>query len=551
MKLKKYSIIALAALAFTACDDVDNQIYEGGSLTADQLQEVNEATPSRAEALFTGMFTMMGEPKGCLGLSRPDDYGFVMMALSNDVEASDAWFDDSGYNWFSVCGEWSSRNANYANPNIRYIAPYKQMKIANDVLRNYSAESTDENIINHRAQARALRAFDLMQLASAYAFNYVDHKDALCVPIVTEDTPDCTNNPRATVAEVYEQIMSDLNFACEKLENYKPENKNMVSGAVAYGLRARANLAMENWDAAAADAQKAIELSGATPASIEEVSTPTFCSNGEHNWLWGYDMTVDMANSYPYGTCCSWTSSFSAWAYAASAGVYLHVNKLLFDKIPATDVRKGWWLDENMHSPLLSTISWNGVTGDEIAPLLIEDVKEPMTVYTNVKFGMKSGIGSEVNNNDWPFMRVEEMILIKAEGQIKSGKVAEGKKTLESFVKTYRDPNYSLDAKLASGLADVTEGLYNEIWFQRRVELWGEGFGMSDIMRLKKPVVRYHSSSDPYPAAFQFNVKYEDPYMLLRFPQAEMDNNSAIVDNTGGSQPEAGQNPDLRDGVTD
>jgi hypothetical protein len=37
----------------------------------------------------------------------------------------------------------------------------------------------------------------------------------------------------------------------------------------------------------------------------------------------------------------------------------------------------------------------------------------------------------------------------------------------------------------------------------------------------------------------------------MRFPQTEMDNNLGIVDNTGGSQPVAGQNPSLRDGVTD
>jgi hypothetical protein len=39
--------------------------------------------------------------------------------------------------------------------------------------------------------------------------------------------------------------------------------------------------------------------------------------------------------------------------------------------------------------------------------------------------------------------------------------------------------------------------------------------------------------------------------MNLRFPQTEKDNNKAIVDNVGGSQPVSGQHPELRDGVTD
>ena len=260
-------------------------------------------------------------------------------------------------------------------------------------------------------------------------------------------------------------------------------------------------------------------------------------------------MTTKMANTYPWATCCSWIVSFSANSYSAGTGTYVHINKLLYDKISSTDVRKGWWLDENLHSDNLSQCSWGGATGDDIALLEIDDVKFKMDKYTNVKFGMYSGIGSEINDNDWPLMRVEEMILIKAEGLIKSGDNS-GMSVLENFVKTYRDPSYDLNSKLANAI-DPTEGLNNEIWFQRRVELWGEGFGMSDIMRLKKPIVRFHSANDPYPAAFQFNVEYGDPYTLLRFPQTEKDNNKAIVDNQGGSKPSAGMNPNLRDGVTD
>ena len=551
MKLKIYSAVVLASLLFAACDEVNEQVYEGGSLTSDQLQDVNQALPVRAEALFNGMFSMMAEPQGALSAGRPDDWGFPMMCLSADLEASDAWIADLGYNWFSTCGEWSSRNANYANPYIRYITPYKQIKIANDVLTNYSAESTDETVINHRAQACALRAYDYLWLASAFQFNYVDHKDDFCVPIVTEKTVNAADNPRATVAEVYDLILSDLNYACEHLEGFAPSNKSQVSGAVAYGLRARAYLAMEEWAKAAEDAQKAIELSGCTPASMAEISTPAFCVLSEHNWMWGSDMTVDMSNIYPFATVCSWLSSFSSFAYAG-AGCWTHINKLLFDKIPATDVRKGWWLDANLQSPNLNGLTWGDASGQEIVGLVIPDVKEPFDAYVNVKFGMKAGIGSEVNSSDFPFMRVEEMYLIKAEGLAKSGKESEAKQVLETFVKTYRDPAYSISAKLANAL-DPAEALSNEIWFQRRVELWGEGFAMSDIMRLKKPVVRFHSgdSSNPYPTAFQFNVEYGDPYMLLRFPQQEMDNNSALEDNEGGSQPVPAQNGTLRDGVTD
>ena len=95
----------------------------------------------------------------------------------------------------------------------------------------------------------------------------------------------------------------------------------------------------------------------------------------------------------------------------------------------------------------------------------------------------------------------------------------------------------------------------DEIWKQRRIELWGEGFSMSDIMRLAKPMVRTHGSSTVtnWPAAFAFNIDSDDPYLLLRFPQRETNSNKAIPAsaNKSGEPPVSGGNTDLRDGVTD
>ena len=206
-------------------------------------------------------------------------------------------------------------------------------------------------------------------------------------------------------------------------------------------------------------------------------------------------------------------------------------------------MRKYWWLDENLDSPLLDGINWNGVSGRAISTLVIEDVKEAFLPYTSVKFGMKSGIGSEVNNNDWPLMRVEEMILIQAEGLAKSGHAGEAEQVLTDFVKTYRNEEYT---------RPDSRSLEDEIWFQRRVELWGEGFFTGDAKRLGKPIVRFHSNiKSNFPDAFKFNIRPDDGWLNMRFPQTEKDNNKAIVDNEGGEQPVPGQNPDLRDGVTD
>ena len=550
MKLYKISLFMLGAtLLTTACNDIDEQYPEGGSLTLEQVQETNAAIAERVAATFNGMFSMMGRPHTCWptggNSNRADDFGFITIALSTDLEGADIALPNSNYNWFATCSEYSTRNANYANPYMRYRIPYNQIGIANEVIASYPADTQDSVAINQIAQARAMRAFDYMSLAPYFQFGYATAANEPCVPILREGT-DFTNNPRATVKEVWEYIIEDLNWAIEHLEGATRATKDKIDQNVAYALRARANLALGKYAEAAADADKA--MAGYTPASIEEVSHPAFCSLEEHNWIWGINITTEMVSDDGSPTASSWISAFSGDGYASYINPAF-INILLYNKIPATDVRKGWWLNEEAQSPILEGLSWTDpntgdvATGNEI-PGFVTDDKCAYDPYTAVKFGMKSGVGSTVDNNDWPLIRVEEMILIKAEGLLKSGKSSEAQQVLEDFVKTYRDPSYSATAGERT-LAD-------EIWYQRRVELWGEGFFVQDAKRLAKPIVRFHGKGTcNFADAFQFNIAPEDGWLNMRFPSTELNNNYAVVDNNGGTQPVAGQNETLRDGVTD
>ena len=544
MKIYKISTMVLGGLMLASCSDIDEQIYSGGAFSKEQSQDIVNAIPTRVEATFNGMFTFMGNPAQNWGTrfssARADDFGFIMMALSQDFEGADMIGADNGYNWFSAACEYSSRTPSYANPYIRYVTPYTLIGMVKDILATIPEDTEDASLINMKAQAKTLRAYSYLSLAPYFQGSYETSKDKPCVPVLS-DSVDVTNNPRATVEQVYNVIVDDLTWAIDHLDETR-SSKAYVNANVAYGLRARAYLAMGKGAEAAADAEKAMQ--GYEPASIAEVSVPTFCDMEEHNWIWAIDITDDQANYFGYGTAPSWLSAFCGDGYGAACGTTAMINKLLWDKIPATDVRKGWWIDENLHSPNWADLTWGTAKGDEIANLVLDDgSKVELPAYTNIKFGMKSGVGSTLNNNDWPLMRVEEMILIQAEGYAISGNEAKAKEILTNFVKTYRDPSYTIP----SGRT-----LRDEIWFQRRVELWGEGFAVSDARRLNKPIVRFHGpNTTNYADAFQFNIAADDGWLNMRFPQSEKDNNSAIVDNTEGSLPVAGQNPNLRDGVTD
>ncbi len=559
-KNKIYLLMASAAmLTLSACNDLNEQEYAGNKyLSADQRLTTNEIIPERVKASYDGMFNYIGKG-GTSGLSsghRADDFGLVMALMAGDLEGADAACGDNNYNWFSVCDELSSRNANYANPYIRYVIPYKQIGVANSVIDSYPADTEDETAINYMASAKTIRAFDYMMLAPYFQFGYATAADQPCVPLLS-DSIDATHNGRATVAEVYNVILNDLNYAIEHL-GVDRTNKQYINVDVATGLRARAYLAMGKWAEAAADAETVINSGRYTPATLDEVSVPAFCdvSSGDgHGWIWAVLRTeADAQDNDGYGnyqTSAAWNCAFSGDGYAPATGNTPVINQLLYDKIPATDVRKGWWLNAEKHSPNWASLSWTDpstgavATGDDMAEFGTSDgSKVAFEPYTNIKFGMKNGVGNTVNMNDFPLIRIEEMYLIAAEGYAKSGNEAKARQILTDFVTTYRDPSYDINGRSLS-LAD-------EIWFQRRVELWGEGFFTADAKRLGKPIVRFHQGkTNNFPNAYQFNVAADDGWLNMRFPQSEKDNNLSIVDNTGGSLPVAGQNGNLRDGVTD
>lgn len=553
MKLNRlYFVFAAALLAFAACSEIDEIAPASGSLTEAQLRELNVADPKKGEASFNGLFTYLGKPNNPLGGSiRPDCYSFIMITFCDDLEGADAWIADSNYNWFSVCGELSSRSANYRNPGVRYKSPYDLIGLCNTFISSYPAIDEIENpdVVYMVAQAYALRAYSYQRLAINFSFGPTIAPDALCVPIVTPETEDYANNPRATTKEVYELILRDLDIAVSHLDGYTRPNKSRINKTAALALRARTYQALGEWQKAYDDATAVIAAGaaeGIAPKTIAEVKTSVkdgtaFESIDEKDWIWGYDMTDVIAAIYDVATSSAWLRSFSAESYSASCQVYTCINSLLYNKIPATDIRKQWWLGPELTSTLLEGVTWNG--NDVVTYSDGGNTKTPMTPYTNVKFGCNP-IATTTNEEDFPFIRVDEMYLIQAEAKAHLAP-AEGALLLSAYVKTYRDPAYLVTAR--------TSNLLDEIWFQRRVELWGEGFFTYDLKRLGKNLVRFHEGNNRgnQPEAFAFNLPADDPWLNMRFSQGELDTNHGIEDNTGGSQPKAGDNGSLLDGVTD
>lgn len=516
----KYILVPslLAAMAFTGCQEIDT-FQEGAIVTSDQKEEIIGLDPAKAEAGVNAIFSQFSRympNQGALGASRHNDIGYPSVMLFTEANGMDMVSDNNGYNWTGYDLSFEDRLATSRECQMVWNDLYGMIYSANNVIGTLSGEA-DAEASNKKflGQALSARAFSYFILAQLFQFNYVGHQASPCVPLILDtNSQEAAENGlgRNTVEEVYTQILADLDKSIELLsaaeaEGESRKDRRYTNSSVVYGLRARVNLTMQNWKAAADDAAKAIELSDAAPASIADVSKPTFWNMEEGNWMWG--IKVEETDDVVTSGIVNWISHMGSlnYGYANYSGG-MQINKKLYNTIADTDVRKGWWLNAD-------TVSAN-LTADQQA-WMAEYGYRP---YTQVKFAPYNNvIGQSINANDMPLMRIEEMYLVKAEAEAMSGNAGAGKQTLVDFVKTYRDPSYAFNGSSAS---DVQE----EVFRQRRIELWGEGLSWYDIMRLNKAVDRRGAG---YPnAPMVFNIPAGSDILLWRIPEKEILANKAM-----------------------
>lgn len=511
----KYIVLAIAAATFVGCTDLDT-IPEGYYVTEDQKNETVILDPDKAEAGVNAVFAQFNQycpnADALGGLSRHNDFGYAGLMMMMDANGYDIPAANNGYNWAGNELTYEDRINTSLESTIFWNTLYKQVFTTNSVIASIDAETTDPVSQFYLAQGLAGRAFNYWVLAQLYQFNYVGNESKPCVPLVTEEnasTAGVEGCPRATVAEVYELIMSDLNKAVELLETTTktPSDKRYISKAVAYGLRARVNLTMQKWNDAASDADKAIASFSGRPYAKAEVSVPTFWDSNDNAWMWA--ILIAETDRVVTSGIVNWPSHMHSLCYGYNTYVGgRQINKALYNTIPDSDVRKGWWLNENLESPNLNS--------EQAA--FVEKAKYP--AYTNVKFGPYQNIvGSNTNANDIPLMRIEEMYLIKAESLAMGGNTNEAKNVLESFVKTYRDESYTCRFTSAADLQ-------NEVYRQRRIELWGEGLSWFDILRLNRDMDRRGGGYND--AAIVLNIPAGSPILLYRLPEAEIQSNPQI-----------------------
>lgn len=540
-KLYILSSIALAAF-MTSCYDLDTQPMSS-SITEDQRDEIIELDEAKITGLSDGIYKYYNE----FGWFGGDYYDFGYPAIMLQLDSRTADFISANadlYGWFSACAEYLDNTANNGYNAIRWGLPYGIIYAANQLI-DYVSEDQKEDLFYQSmlGQAYGNRAFAYWFLAQLYQFNYaytapdgVPYKEKMCVPLITEKNMAkvaVDGAPRASVEEIYTQILDDLTTGIDLLEGNPyavRADRRYIDADVLYALRARTYLCMQDYANAAADAQRVISSSNFHPLSAQEAIGPGFNSITSTNWVWGIYYYIEdtiglytlpgMMGSYTYG-----------YAYA---GMWKCITDRLYDEISSNDPRKLWWIN-----PVSGVSNANYYTdavldtsvGASNAAEYLQACGFPG--YAVTKFApYQNQLGQSNNQSDIPLIRIEEMYLILAEALGEGEKAnPEGISTLENFINDYR----WLDSKNPYSFANVQSQtgrtFMEEIFLQREIELWGEGMTYFDILRLNLSVDRADTNwEDPTfdMDAYAYNIPAGSPVLIMQIPTSELDNNPAL-----------------------
>lgn len=367
----------------------------------------------------------------------------------------------------------------YDATEIRWAENYQHIADANAIIKSIAADETKPEILKYKALAQATRGYAYLHLAYLFQLPYYmgaegtewgmnsvypgSNADAPGVIILLENTEG--DQPRATVGEIYDLIISDLTAAYDFFAAngmLKTTSNTDFDGLVVANYLMRTHMLMHNWTEAEKYAKVIVD--NAPLAKAAELMQG-FSNINLSNVIFGCDVTAD--NSGVYASFFSQMDMFGD-GYAA-IGVARVAHNYLVESISDTDIRLDWfWTSRNLQK-----------LGAEFGGVYAQ------YYYQACKF---IGAGRDVVFGSWHlgdeiYLRSEEAYFCLAEIYAHQNKLDDAINLLEQIM-VIRDPQYAYAG--AKAKADVI----SEINLQKRIEFWGEGLEYLDNRRLNIPVNR-------------------------------------------------------------
>lgn len=490
-KILNYGLAAMMGLALSSCD---NDYLDTVPSNAVSENTINNSLENLYIALNGIHKEMVSYESGyqCLG----GEAGFM---FCRDIEADDiTWTTNNWCQAAYLCWE-ANRNATSKYNGTLWKFYYQWIMNANKILVGVEQAPKDNVELYNQIKGEALcvRAWAHFNLVQLYAKRYEAGQDNTQLGVPYRLSPAINEQARNSVEEVYSLINKDLDDACLLLAGIEPENHH-YSEKVAWGLKARVALAMQDYNHAADYAAKSIELAEAEGGALMQgkqlmCGFADICTDTNEAMYAARtpdDMSVYFYSFYAY---MSWNFSSGAIRQGVKC-----INADTYDTMSDTDLRRAWF----------------DPTGEAEVPAS-NFMKQS---YQNRKFTARSSANAV---GDVAFMRLAEMYLTEAEALARAGRDDEAQQVFAKFQVT-RDPSYVSKGNTGDALAE-------EIMNSRRVELWGEGFRFFDLKRLHQPIKRGRNFDKVFCSFIEKDA--DDAGWVWQIPKDETDFNKLCTKN--------------------
>lgn len=492
---KNIFLIIIAALVLGACNKDFLDTKPTNAVPDDQVFN----TADNVETVINGTWAYMFEEFFTYAVPGYKSIHLTSDAMGSDIAVTQSYGLRDSYGYTEMTDNTKNRVTAF------WTILYKVIDNCNNIIAKVDNATGDEDKKQRlKGQAYALRANCYLTLASFYQFNKTGTEKA--VPIYTEPSgPATAGKAKSTIGDVYKLVIDDLQKALPLLKNYERSatQKWKININVANGLLARAYLYNRQWTNAIAAATAA---RNGYPLMSGDDYNKGFSDINNGEWIWGHAQTPNQSNA-SYNFHFLDVSSPASYYQSFMADPYF---KNFFD---SADVR-------------FRLFDWDTLPDQE--------------GYLRYKKFRFRDAGALVG--DLVLMRSAEMYLIEAEAYAQSGNIAKGAEALNVLRAARNATPYNGGGRLV-----------DTILVERRKELWGEGFALSDIIRtggtvVRKPFLSYNGQDSiisvprgdgsfvKVPAQGHLTLKQPDgtpfvPYSkfyLFAIPITELQNNPNI-----------------------
>lgn len=436
-------------------------------------------TPERVLGLVNGIYkaaksgNFYGGNYYIYSEARGEEY---INRTSNTFTAFEAWSQtlNSGSNFVAGFWEASYRTINFANILIKGLED--NPKVVSETLKK-----------QYTAEAKFLRALSYYSLVTLYARPYNENKGTspgLPLRLQAETTTANNDLKRSSVAEVYTQIIKDLNEAEADLPlTYASAllNTTRAHRNTAIALKTRVYLNSGNYDKVIEEAKKIV--SNQIPF-IAATGVNHKLQNIVEIFTTNYTSTESIL-SVPMTELDNVTGQ-SSLPYVFNANAEYNLNP------------KGIWGDTAWKSSDLRRTFARTASGVQF--LTKYNKPSPFLDYL-------------------PIIRYAEVLLNYAEAAAYTGDLTKSIELLKA-VRNRSDPSYTFSSETTA----TKTALINTILKERRIELLGEGFRSNDLLRNLQPLPAKSSSSLSAP-----EVKPSQENYIFPLPNVEIVTNKLLL----------------------